>query len=137
MDSAALPPLTLSLAAGVAAVLGHTLSPWVRFRGGKGVATSLGVFLAIVPVPTLIAFGLWIALFLGSGFRVSVGSIGAAIAYPFLVWFLTAGGGGRVLLTVVSAAIAAFVVVRHRANIRRLLAGVEPPILRKREGDAR
>lgn len=137
LETTLLPPLALALAAGVAAVLGHMLSPWVRFRGGKGVATSLGVFLAIVPVPTLLAFGLWIALFLASKFRVSVGSIGAAIAYPFLVWFLAPGGTGRALLTAVSAAVAVFVLLRHRENMRRLLAGVEPPILRKREGGAR
>ena len=137
IGTATLPPLALSLAGGVAAVLGHMLSPWVRFRGGKGVATSLGVFLAIAPIPSLIAFGLWIALFLASGFRVSVGSIGAAAAYPFLVWFFASAGAGRALLTAVSGAIAAFVLIRHRENIRRLLAGVEPPIVKKREGGAR
>lgn len=137
LETSLLPPLALSLAAGVAAVLGHMLSPWVRFRGGKGVATSLGVFLAVGPVPTLIAFGFWIAFFLLSGFRVSVGSIGAAVLYPFLVWFLTPAEGGRALLTAVSAAVAAFVVFRHKENIRRLLAGAEPPILRKGERGSR
>jgi glycerol-3-phosphate acyltransferase PlsY len=125
------PALALAIVAGVAAVLGHMLTPWARFRGGKGVATSLGVFLAIVPLPTLVAFCLWIVLFLIGGFRVSLGSIGAAIAYPFLVWFL-APKDGRLVLTAVSAAIAAFVVFRHKTNIRRLLAGAEPPLVRKR-----
>lgn len=133
----ALSALAPSVAAGVAAVLGHTLTPWARFRGGKGVATSLGVFLALIPYPTLLAFGLWVALFLLGGFRVSVGSIGAAFAYPFLVWFLSPGNAGRGLLTAVSACVAVFVIVRHKQNIRRLIAGAEPPILKRREGGAR
>lgn len=137
LEASFLPPLALMLVAGVAAVVGHMTSPWARFRGGKGVATSLGVFLAIAPIPTLIAFGLWIALFLGGAYRVSVGSIGAAIAYPFLVWFFTPVASGRTLLTAASAAIAVFVLIRHKANIRRLLDGAEPPLLKRRERGAR
>jgi glycerol-3-phosphate acyltransferase PlsY len=137
LKGSALPLLALMLAAGVAAVVGHMTTPWARFRGGKGVATSLGVFLAIAPVPTLIAFVLWIALFLAGGYRVSVGSIGAAAAYPFLVWFFPPAGSGRPLLTAVAAAVAGFVILRHRANIRRLLAGAEPPILKRPERGAR
>ena len=127
----------LPLGGGVAAVLGHAASPWLRFRGGKGVATSLGVFLAILPVPTLLAFGLWILLFVASGFRVSVGSIGAAIAYPLLVWFLGAASAQRGALTAVAAALALFVVVRHRENIRRILAGTERPILGRGAGGSK
>ncbi len=129
--------LGLQLAGGVAAVLGHTLSPWLRFRGGKGVATSLGVFLALMPVPSLIAFALWIVLFVVSRYRVSVGSIGAAIAYPFLVWFLRADAAGRLPLTAVAAAISALVLVRHRENIGRILSGTERPIVERRDGGAR
>ena len=129
--------LGLALAGGVAAVLGHTLSPWLRFRGGKGVATSLGVFVAIMPLPTLIAFALWIVLFVASRYRVSVGSIGASIAYPFLVWFLRADGAGRIPLTVVAAAISALVLVRHRENIGRILSGTERPIVEWRNGGSR
>jgi acyl phosphate:glycerol-3-phosphate acyltransferase len=120
---------TASLAAGVAAILGHIFSPWLGFRGGRGVATSLGVFLAIVPVPTLLAFLVWIALVLLSR-RVSVGSIGASLAYPFLVFFLLHDDGHRTLLTVITAAISLLVIVRHKANIQRLLAGTEPPLRR-------
>ena len=118
-----------SLAAGVAAILGHTFSPWLRFRGGRGVATSLGVFLAIIPVPTLLAFAVWILLMALSR-RVSVGSIGAALAYPFLVFLLLHADPHRVLLTVITAAISLLVIVRHKANIQRLLAGTEPPLRR-------
>jgi glycerol-3-phosphate acyltransferase PlsY len=137
LDSPGVSLLVLMLAAGVAAVAGHSTTPLARFRGGKGVATSLGVFLAGAPVPTAIAFALWICLFLAGGYRVSVGSIGAAAAYPFLVWFLPPAASGRTLLTGVSAVVAAFVILRHKANIRRLLAGAEPPILKRRERSAR
>jgi glycerol-3-phosphate acyltransferase PlsY len=118
----------------VAAILGHIFSPWLGFRGGRGVATSLGVFLSIVPVPTLVAFGIWIALVFVSR-RVSVGSIGAALVYPFLV-FLLGGDDHRMLLSVIGGAMALLVIVRHRANIQRLLAGTEPPIVRRGRGDA-
>jgi glycerol-3-phosphate acyltransferase PlsY len=119
--------LTAALAAGVAAILGHVFSPWLRFRGGRGVATSLGVFLGIVPIPTALAFALWVVLLLVSR-RVSVGSIGAALAYPFLVYAL-ATGVPRGVVTGVAAAVAALVILRHTANIRRILSGTEPPII--------
>jgi glycerol-3-phosphate acyltransferase PlsY len=118
-----------SLAGGVAAILGHTFSPWLRFRGGRGVATSLGVFLAIIPVPTLLAFAVWVLLMILTR-RVSVGSIGAALAYPFLVWFLLARDPHRVVLTAITALVSILVIVRHKANIQRLLAGTEPPLRR-------
>jgi acyl phosphate:glycerol-3-phosphate acyltransferase len=127
------PLLTLTLVAGVAAILGHVFTPWLRFRGGRGVATSLGVFLGIVPWPTLLAFCLWAVLFTVSK-RVSVGSIGAALAYPFLVWTLT-DGASRTVVTVVAAAVAALVLVRHLPNIRRLLSGTEPPTVRAPKGE--
>ena len=125
--------LTAALAAGVAAILGHVFTPWLRFKGGRGVATSLGVFLGIVPVPTALAFALWVILLLVSK-RVSVGSIGAALAYPFLVYAL-ATGVPRGIVTAVTAAVALLVILRHTANIRRLLSGTEPPILGARRGE--
>ena len=120
--------LVPTLAAGIAAILGHVFSPWLGFKGVRGVATSLGVFLGILPKPTLLAFGLWIVLVAISR-RVSVGSIGAAIAYPFLVAWATAGDPQRGVLIVVSAVIALLILIRHLPNIRRLLQGTEPPIL--------
>ena len=125
--------LTAMLAAGVAAILGHVFSPWLRFKGGRGVATSLGVFLGIIPIPTALAFLLWVILLLISK-RVSVGSIGAALAYPFLVYAL-AKDVPRGVVTAVTAAVALLVILRHTANIRRLLSGTEPPIIgARREG---
>ena len=112
------------LAAGAAAILGHVFSPWARFRGGRGVATSLGVFLAILPVPALLALGVWILLFVITR-RVSVGSLGAAIAYPFLVAWKAPHGSYRTAYLVAGALVAALVIVRHIPNIRRLIAGTE------------
>ncbi len=126
--------LMAKIAGGIAAIVGHVFSPWLRFRGGRGVATSLGVFLAIVPVPTLLAFAAWIALFAVSR-RVSVGSIGAALIYPFLVFFAKRGDTDRTALVIASGVVALLVILRHKANIARLLSGKEPPLLgRKGEG---
>ena len=120
--------LAPTLAAGIAAILGHVFSPWLGFKGGRGVATSLGVFLGILPRPTLLAFGLWVILVAISR-RVSVGSIGAAISYPFLVAWGTARDPQRGVIITVSAVIALLILVRHLPNIRRLLKGTEPPIM--------
>jgi glycerol-3-phosphate acyltransferase PlsY len=117
-----------ALAAGVAAILGHMFSPWARFRGGRGVATSLGVFLGIATIPTAIALGLWIALFAVSR-RVSVGSIGAAIAYPFLLLWLVPAGAYRVPIVAIGAAVALLILIRHIPNMKRLLQGAEPPLI--------
>lgn len=124
---------TASLAAGVASILGHVFTPWLRFKGGRGVATSLGVFLGIIPIPTALAFLVWVILLFLSK-RVSVGSIGAALAYPFLVYAL-ATGVPRGVVTAVTAAVALLVILRHTANIRRILSGTEPPFIgARREG---
>lgn len=125
--------LFAQIAGGVAAILAHVFSPWLRFRGGRGVATSLGVFLAIVPLPTLLAFAVWIALMAVSR-RVSVGSIGAAIVYPFLVYFTRRDDPNRIALVITSAVVALLVIVRHKANIGRILSGTEPPLLGRRTG---
>lgn len=117
--------LPTQIAAGFAAILGHVFSPWVRFRGGRGVATSLGVFLALLPAPTLVAFGVWIVLVALSG-RVSVGSVGAALAYPFLAAAFLAGRDHRIALLVMASLVTALIVARHLPNIRRILSGTEP-----------
>ncbi|MEK9500132.1 glycerol-3-phosphate 1-O-acyltransferase PlsY [Gaopeijia maritima] len=111
-----------TLAFGAAAIAGHVFSVFVGFRGGKGVATSAGVFLALAPL----AVGLCIALFavlVGVTRIVSVGSLAAAVALPILVAF-TPHRGGEALLGF-TVALAAFVVFAHRANVGRLLRGEE------------
>jgi len=114
------------LAAGIASILGHVFSPWVRFKGGRGVATSLGVFLAILPSATLIAFGFWILLVVLSK-RVSVGSVGAALVYPVLVMAFGATNPHRRLHLAAATLVAILIVVRHVPNLKRLASGTEPP----------
>ena len=105
---------------GLAAFCGHVFSVFLKFKGGKGVATALGVFLALAPLAVAIAM----ALFAGLMFLwryVSLGSISAAAAMPLAVYFL---GGSRTVTTVTSI-ISLIVIVRHHENIGRLLTGNE------------
>ena len=114
-------PAWTPIALGVAAVLGHVYSPYVRFKGGKGMATAAGMFLALAPLAVLLAIPVWAACVWLTGY-VSVASITVALAFPFAVWF-TRPGASAVLIA--SVALALFIVIAHRANIRRLLAGTE------------
>jgi glycerol-3-phosphate acyltransferase PlsY len=105
---------------GGAAIVGHVWSVYVRFRGGKGVATSAGVLLALAPLAMLAGLALWVLLVAATGY-VSLASISAAILVPIVVALLE-GPGPLLWLTL---GLAAFVVYAHRGNIRRLLAGTE------------
>lgn len=108
------------LACGVAAILGHTFSLFLRFRGGKGVATSAGVFLALTPIPMAIAIASF--LFVVAMTRmVSAGSISAAVALGVAVNLIP----HDVTLRVLATAVAVVVVVRHRTNIKRMVSGTE------------
>ena len=112
----------------VAAICGHTFSVWLKFKGGKGVATSLGVFLAVVWLPTLTAFGFWIAVF--SIFRIiSVASLAAGAVYPFLVFLFERGEPGFSWLMGLSVVLCAFMFYTHRANIGRLRRGEEKKLI--------
>jgi acyl phosphate:glycerol-3-phosphate acyltransferase len=123
------------LGVGGACILGHMFPVYLRFKGGKGVATSLGVILGFYPYftwPGLVAFGLWILLTGSTGY-VSVGSMVAAGAFPILFAIFAslrgwASGGYLWPLYVFAAAIGILVIYRHRGNLRRLMQGVEPKI---------
>jgi glycerol-3-phosphate acyltransferase PlsY len=104
----------------VAAVLGHSFSCFTRFRGGKGVATASGGLLVLMPLPVLLAAVVWTVTFFASRY-VSLASILGTIAVPAAAWLL----GLPLALKIVASALGALVVVRHHANIRRLLAGTE------------
>jgi len=112
----------------VTAILGHSFSVWLRFRGGKGVATSLGVFLALAPVPTLASFGLFWLVFLASRI-ISLASLSAALFFPFAVLLFSREASGFHVIFPVSVLLAAFVFYTHRANIQRLLKGKEKRLL--------
>lgn len=107
---------------GLAAILGHMFSVWVRFEGGKGMATSAGALLGLAPWAVLAGLVVWLSLTFATGY-VSVGSIVAAVVLPPLV-AVTPHEGGSTLVWL-STGLAAFVIWKHRANIRRLARGEE------------
>jgi len=127
--------LSLWLAVGCAAVLGHIFPIYLGFKGGKGVATSLGVVLGIWPYYTvcgLIAFGLWVMIFLIWRY-VSLASIFAAIAFPIALTALTLTLSDWQFaqlwpLYIVAVLMPLLVVARHAENIKRLLEGSENKI---------
>ncbi|HCM42114.1 MAG TPA: acyl-phosphate glycerol 3-phosphate acyltransferase [Candidatus Omnitrophica bacterium] len=112
----------------VAAIAGHTFSVWLKFKGGKGVATSLGVFLAVAWLPTLTAFGFWIIIF--SFFRIiSVASLAAGAIYPVLVFLFERNQPGFMWLMILSVILCLFMFYTHRANIGRILKGEEKKLI--------
>ena len=116
----------LSIVAGVGAILGHNYTCWLGFKGGKGVATTAGVLLALFPKAFLIGLVVWVVVFALTRY-VSLASILAAVALPFAVWWCRAGP----TLTVVAVLLGALAIFKHRANIRRLCNGTEPRLVRK------
>ncbi len=120
------------LICGIAAILGHVFSVFVKFKGGKGVATAGGVVIALAPFAILIALGIWAAVTFSSGY-VSLGSITAALAYPGLVYWLEPAQRPFIPIHI---AIALALVWFHRANIGRLRAGTENRFGRRGNTDA-
>jgi glycerol-3-phosphate acyltransferase PlsY len=119
-------PTGVRLLAGLAAIIGHVWSCFTGFKGGKGVATAAGVFLALSPFATLAGLIVWLAVFLSTRY-VSIGSMSAAIVLPFAV-AVEAGARGlpqSLALVVVAVVISLFVLVMHRSNIARLMNGSE------------
>ena len=109
-----------ALVAGLAAILGHNYTCWLYFKGGKGIATSAGVLAALVPVPLLVILAVWTGVFACSRY-VSLASIAAAFTLPFAAWLFAE----TKTMIVVTAALAALAIYKHKANIQRLLAGTE------------
>ena len=113
----------VTAAAGLAAIVGHVFPVWLRFRGGKGVATACGVFSVLTPV----AVGPALAVFLGSVWMtryISVGSILAAVALPPIAY----ATGSPMPVLAVSMIASMLILVRHRTNLGRVLAGTEQRI---------
>jgi len=106
---------------GIAAFLGHLYSAFLKFQGGKGVATALGIFLAVSPAATLVLLVVFALVVLTSRF-VSLGSMIAAACAPVVLWFLSYPP----VLIAMSAFLASMITLRHRSNIQRLIAGTEP-----------
>jgi glycerol-3-phosphate acyltransferase PlsY len=110
----------LAISGLVGAFLGHSFSCFTKFRGGKGVATGAGGFAVLFPQGALVALGVWLVVVAVSRY-VSLASMLAAVSLPASAFLFHQRGA----LIAVSAAVAALVVVRHRANISRLVAGTE------------
>jgi glycerol-3-phosphate acyltransferase PlsY len=114
--------------AGLFAILGHNYTCWLRFKGGKGVATSAGVLLALAPAGFAIALATFLVVLAMSRY-VSLSSICAAIILPIGVWL--AGGTNRMIVLMIF--LSAMAIYKHRANITRLMAGTESRIGQKKK----
>jgi glycerol-3-phosphate acyltransferase PlsY len=124
-----LPYREMSMAA-LVAVIGHLFPVWLKFRGGKGVATGLGSFVVIAPKVVLVAAGIFIAVV--ALFRyVSLGSIIAVASFPLLVYEMRAYGNVPMALAFMTAT-SLLIIARHNQNIRRLLSGRENRVGAKR-----
>lgn len=122
-------PEYMSLVAAVAVVLGHIFPVFAGFRGGKGVATLLGVGFGLIPIPALIALAIFMVVLFSFGY-VSLASITATITLPFVTYFFVMPD--NILLLILTIAVAIFVPITHRQNIKRLMNGTENKFLKKK-----
>ena len=124
LDAVLAPLAVIGALAALLAIAGHVFPLWLKFRGGKGVATGVGAFLAVAPKAVLIALAVFVVVVLVSR-RVSVGSsLGAALVPVFALVF-DEHRSSLVVLSLMSAA-SLLVIIKHQQNLRRLLAGSEP-----------
>ena len=129
---------TLIILTGLAAILGHNYSPWIGFKGGKGIATSGGVLVALMPVGVLVLIVIWLLLFFTTRY-VSIASIGTALAVPFATIYgsyrhgYLADGTWNKPLFVFSIVIALLATWRHRSNIAALKNGTEHKFTKKKK----
>ncbi len=125
------PPEMFGIVGAISSVLGHSFPVWLRFRGGKGVATSAGALFGLAPVAALVGVAIWAVTFWLTRY-VSVASIAAAAALPLVIlvttWLSRTTGK---LLFFSSVCLAAVVIWRHRSNLSRLMHGTEPRFNRK------
>ncbi len=125
---------TLAVLCGGAAVCGHVWPLYLRFRGGKGVATACGALVAIDPVIFLGGGAVWLVT-LATMRMVGLASIAMGVAFPLVAWWRQADEPYGMEVVWGACALALLVLVRHRANMRRMLAGDEPKIGRPKQGD--
>lgn len=117
------PQRNVEALAALFAVLGHMFPVWLRFRGGKGVATGFGVFLVAAPIAALASITLF-AIVLGLTRYVSLASILGAASFPVFAWF-TVRGPKPAFFIAVQIIVSSLIIIKHHPNIRRLLAGNE------------
>ena len=116
-------PSSLPVFVGLATVIGHTLTVFMKFRGGKGVATAFGMMVALATYPTLLAFAVFVVTVWLSHY-ISLGSILAAATLGVLVWFFPC----LLAVRIIAVLVAVFVIVKHKSNIQRLVKGCENKI---------
>jgi acyl phosphate:glycerol-3-phosphate acyltransferase len=123
-------PEVFGIIAAVGSVVGHSYPPWLRFKGGKGVATSAGALFALTIAGGLIALATWVAVFSLTRY-VSVASVTAALVLPFAMLLLSWRSQSAKTIFYFSVCAAGFVIWRHRSNLSRLMQGTEPRFTRK------
>jgi acyl phosphate:glycerol-3-phosphate acyltransferase len=124
--SSSTPAVDVGLAAALAAlcaILGHIFPLWLKFRGGKGVATAVGAFLGVAPRAVLVVFAIFLVIVVIFRY-ISLGSIVASAIFPALVFLLYRGSSSPAGLAVMLAA-SLLIILKHKANIKRLLNGTE------------
>ena len=118
--------IALQIICCLAVIAGHNWTCWLKFKGGKGVATSAGALAAMLPGPLGCVLGVWAVVFVISRY-VSVASLCAAVALPVATWWLTRDP----TLLIFTGVLGTLVIYKHKANIQRLLAGTENRFVRK------
>jgi len=117
-----------AILAGICAVLGHNYTCWLHFKGGKGIATTAGVFFALAPLAAGIALAVWLVALAVTRY-VSIASIAAAVALSVAVWLTK----DSALLGTVTTALGALAIYKHKSNVQRLIAGTENRLGQKAE----
>ena len=121
----------IGMIAAISAVVGHSFPIWLRFNGGKGVATSAGAVFALMPIALLIGLAIWVITFKLTRY-VSLASITTAVALPLVILIaISLGQMQPTPLLYFAIFLAAVVVLRHRSNLSRLVRGTEPRFQRK------
>lgn len=118
-----IPPHNAAALAALCAVLGHMFPVWLGLRGGKGVATAFGVFVVLVPYAALGSMAIFVIVF-ALGRYVSLASILGAAAFPFLAWIAAPWTHSYLIIAIIGI-VAGLILIKHRQNIERLLAGTE------------
>ena len=124
----------LKIIAGVVVILGHNYTCWLRFKGGKGIATSAGVLAALIPLTFVISLSTWIVICLATRY-VSVASIAASLMLPIATWAVhnfTRLDGYDFRMIIVAAVMGALAIYKHKGNIERLMNGTESKIGQKK-----
>jgi glycerol-3-phosphate acyltransferase PlsY len=123
-------PEIFGIAAAMFCVIGHSYSPWLKFKGGKGVATSAGALFALTPIGGFIGVAIWIVTFSVTRY-VSLASVTAAVTLPIVILAVSWRNQNAKAIFYFSVCVAAVVIWRHRSNLSRLLRGTEPRFTRK------